>query len=371
MHRTLSLPFLAVGGAALGGAALTAQTQLSLPPHADSADGQHSLAQPFGTQGFRTQILVDGTAIALTGAVLNGIAFRTDRQSAPLAPGQVPNVTVELSHSNTFITGMSPTFASNVTSPPTVVFQGTVNLPGSNAGLAGAPPWDIAITFPVPYSFTTAQGNLLIEITGNNPPPTGFPDRYLDAMQGGGAATYFGTGGTNPNDTLMLGVHAGNGTTREVSPGNNIHFTTQLMIAPVPGVLALGSAPQPVPIDLAPIGAPTNFLYIDPIVLSAHSWTQGWINWYSDFAVPVPGTPALVGALLYGQTSVFEPAANPLGLVLSSAVEIRIGDQNEQLPLQQLNAPDPTAAIGTLVDFSYTTTPDYGSVPIRFDGTFF
>ncbi len=374
MHRTSSLPVLFIGSAAFAGAALTAQAQLSLPLHADVVDGHHSLGQPFGTPGFRTQILVDGTAIAANGAVLNGIAFRTDRPSAPLPPGQIPNVTVELSHSNAPIGGMSATFASNVTSLPAVVFQGTVNLPGSNVGFAGPQPWDIVITFPVPYQFTTAQGNLLIDIVGNNP-AGGFPNHFLDAVQGGGSATEFGQGGDNPNfDQLRLRALTAGGNSAEArlySPGQVIDFTSTLSFTSPPGVVALGTAPQPAPIDLTPLGAPTNFLYLDPIVLAAHAWTQSFIGWFSTFPVGIPNTPAVIGVTLYGQSAILEPTANALGLILSPAVEVRIGDQGEQLPLQQLDAADPTATTGTLVDFSFTTTPDYGSTPIRFDGVFF
>jgi hypothetical protein len=372
MYRTNILPVLA--SAAIGCVALTAQQQLTLPLHADVVDGHHSLGQPFGTPGFRTQILVDGIAIAPTGAVLNSIAFRTDRPSAPLAPQQIQNVTVELSHTSAFVTGMSNQFSMNVTGATTVVFQGTVNLPGSSVGFAGPQPWDIVINFTTPFSYFNGLGNLLIDIKGNNP-AGGFPNHFLDAVQGGGAATQFGTSGDNPTfDTLRLGAftNGGNSTeARRYAPGHPIDFTSMLSFTQPPGVVALGIAPQPLPIDLGLIGAPTNFLYIDPIVLAPHAWTGSFIGYYSAYTLLVPGVPSLVGVTLYGQSAILEPSANALGLVLSNAVEVRVGDQFEQLPLQQLDAADPTAPTGTLVDFSFSPAPDYGSVPIRLDGIFF
>jgi hypothetical protein len=372
MHRTNLLPILA--SAMFSCVSLTAQTQLSLPLHADAVDGHHSLGQPFGTPGFRTQILVDSSAMATNGALLNSIAFRTDRGSAPLAPQQIPNVTVELSQTSIVVGGMLDNFAANVTGTPTVVFSGTVNLPGSSVAFAGPQPWDIVINFTAPFTLSTGSGNLLIDIKGNNP-TGGFPNHFLDAVQGGGSSTQFGTAGDNPSfDTLRLGAFVANGNSmdsRLYSPGHVIDFTSMLSFTQPPGVVAVGTAPQPVPVDLTPIGAPTNFLYIDPIVLAPHSWTASFIGWYSTFPVSVPGSPAMVGVTLYGQSVILEPAANALGLVLSNAVEVRVGDQAEQLPLQQLDAADPAAPTGALVDFGSTTTPDRGAVPIRFDGLFF
>ncbi|HEU4419001.1 MAG TPA: hypothetical protein VFT55_08680 [Planctomycetota bacterium] len=371
MHRSSFLPLLAIGGALLGGASLTAQTVLALPGHADLADAQHELAMPFGTPGFRTQILVDAAAIAPSGALLHGIAFRCNRQQTAIPAAQVQNVTVTLSQTSVSFGALAPTFANNITGPTTVAFQGTVSLPAVAVTYAGPTPWNVLVNFAAPYVFTTSQGNLLIDIIGNNPPSSGFPTHYLDAAQGGGSSTVFGERGDNPNDQLFLGVHAGNGTTRAVAPGNTLEFTSTLTFAPTPGVVAIGLAAQPVPIDLSVIGAPTNFLYIDPLVLAAHSWNQSFIGWYSVISVAVPNDPTLIHTMLYAQSAIFEPAANPLGLVLSAATETRLGDANEQLPMQQLNAADPAATTGTLVDWSFTTTPDYGSVVMCLTGTFF
>ena len=133
----------------------------------------------------------------------------------------------------------------------------------------------------------------------------------------------------------------------------------------------IGTAAQPVPIDLGPIGAPTNFLFIDPIVFVTHSWTQSFIGWLSTFSLALPNDPALVGTTLYGQSAILEPPANPLGLILSHAVETRIGDQFEVLPMQQVDSSNPGSASGTVVDFGTAIQPEYGAVAIRLAGTFF
>src|SRR5690606_15803385 len=118
----------------------------------------------FGVPGFRTQILIDGNAVGPTGAVLTGIRFRSDRNSMPLPGTTIPNVTVEVGETTAVLNAMQTTFAFNVSGPMTTVFSGSVVVPGGTQGHAGPQPWDIAITFTPPVAFTTANGNLLIDI---------------------------------------------------------------------------------------------------------------------------------------------------------------------------------------------------------------
>ncbi|HEU4418067.1 MAG TPA: hypothetical protein VFT55_03965 [Planctomycetota bacterium] len=367
MQLTPAASLLAIPLTVLGVHA-PAQTFRPVPPYADVVDGHRHADLPFGTPGFRTQIVVDATHIGPNGAMLNGIQFRADRLLSSLA-AQVPNVTIELSHTSVAAGSLSTTFASNVTGPTTVAFQGTVTLPQPANGFAGPLPWDIAIPFSQPFSFASAQGNLLIDIVANNP-GGGFPTFFLDAVQPGGSATSFGASGRGSLlNTMLILVSTGNSLVpRLISPGHTIDFTTSQALGP-PGVVALGTA-QPVPIDLGSIGAPMNSLYIAPIVAAPHNWVQSFLGFASTFQLAVPNAPALVGAVIYGQSATLEPLANPLGLVLSHAVEVRLGDEFEVLPLQQLDSTDPAAPSGALLDFG-SVQPEYGAVAIRFEGVFF
>ena len=245
-----------------------------LPASAAAAEGHQSVGLPFGAPGFRTQILVEATTIAPIGAVLTGLRFRTDRTSLPLAATTVPNVTVTVSESTQPFGAFSSTFAQNVTGVGTVVFQGTVALPGYPETFAGQLPWDIVIPFSQPFSFSVTAGNLLIDIVGNNPGGA-FPSYWLDGAEAGGAATTFGRGGDNATfDDLNLLVATGVSLEPHLlTIGNTIDFVSTLSFTQPPGVLALSLNALPVPIDLAPIGAPTNTLYIDPQVLVPLTWT--------------------------------------------------------------------------------------------------
>ena len=355
----------------------TASSQsVVIPAHGSVADGNGRFGLATDTYGFRWQILVDAAAIASNGAVLSGIAFRSDEQE-PWPGAALTNVTVTMSHSPAPAAGMSTSFANNIAGPATTVFQGSVSFPGTSAALAGPSPWDVVVSFAVPYSFTSAQGNLLIDIvkpglTGSATAPIGY---FLDSVCGGGSATRFGVSGTSAS-TIYRPRLVCAAPSRALTTGNTITFTSQWGTYPfVPsgtGWIALSLAAQPVPIDLGPLGAPANFLYVDPLVLASHPWTMPvplW-GWVGGASVTVPNNPLLVGTMLYAQSAGFDPAANSLGLVTGNAVEVRIGDASEQLPMRMLVGSF-AAASGSFLPCAGPTLPDYGAVALRLDGSFF
>jgi hypothetical protein len=358
--------------AALAGG-LAAQTTGTVPAHAEITESHQSVGLPFGAPGFRTQLLVDPAAIAPSGALLTGIRFRVDRASLPLGATSVPNVTVSLSHTTQTLTGVSDSFANNVTSAPTVVFQGTVVLPGYSGGNAGAMPWDIDIQFASSFSYSASQGQLLIDIVGNNAWGA-FPSYWLDAAEPGGSATAFGHAGDNATfDNLNLLVATGPDLdASRISVGNTIDFVTTLSFASPPAFFAISTTALPTPLDLAPIGAPTNELYLAPDAILPLSWTQSFIGFFATVSLSVPNDPTLLGTLLYGQSAIVEPTSNQLGLVCSSAVEVRIGDQLEPALVRQLDTNDPAAATGAIVDFAFGFgSPRFGHAVFRLEGTFF
>lgn len=352
---------------------LTAQTTVAVPAHAEITESHQSLGLPFGAPGFRTQLLVDPAAIAPSGAFLTGIRFRVDRPSLPLGATSVPNVTVSLSHSTQMLTGVSDIFANNVTEVPTVVFQGTVNLPGYTGGNAGAMAWDVDVQFATPFLYSAAQGQLLIDIVGNNAGGA-LPSYWLDAAEPGGSATSFGRAGDIATfDNLNLLVATGWDLIPDrISLGNTVEFVTTMSFAAPPAVFAIGTTALPTPLDLTPFGAPGNELYLFSDVIVPLSWTQSFIGWFATVSLTVPNDPTLVGALLYGQSAIVEPTSNQLGLVFSNAVEVRVGDPLEPALVRQIDANDPAATNGSIVDFNFGfMQPRFGHAAFRLEGTFF
>ncbi|MFN3240099.1 MAG: hypothetical protein ACE37K_01160 [Planctomycetota bacterium] len=348
---------------------LQAAAQVAVPAHAPLAEGHSSTSMPFGRPGFHTQIVIDASAVATNGAVLTGLRLRGDRPSAPLAATSVPNVTVTLSHTSAAPGTMSDTFANNVTSAGTVVFQGTVQLPAVPESYAGPLGWDIQV--PVnSFTFNASLGNLLIDIVGNNAAGQS-ASYYLDAERPGGSATSFGDGPplSNFDYPYVLATVAGGADPLQFVPGSTIDLIVSTSFSQPPGVMALGTTGLNVPIDLGLIGAPGNEAYVDPILFTTLQWQGSFIGWNGIASVAVPNQPALVGTVLYGQGVLLDAPSNALGLITTEAVEVRLGDASPLLS-QQLDASDPAAATGTLLDFGFGQ-PIYGAVPVLLEGTFF
>ncbi len=75
------------------------------------------------------------------------------------------------------------------------------------------------------------------------------------------------------------------------------------------------------PLDLTYVGMPGCHLYTDPIMTLPLTNAGGTATWPMD----IPNTPSLVGATFYMQGAVISPGTNPVGLVMTNAVEARIG----------------------------------------------
>lgn len=359
----------------LAALAATVRAQdLTIPAHAALTDCHHSAGLPFGAPGFRTQFLVEAGAIAPTAAVLDGLRFRVDRSSVVDA-ASIPNVTVTLSHSTQSLGGVSDVFTNNVSEAPVVVFQGTVDLPANTGGNHGAMPFDIHLPFVQQFVYIASQGNLLIDIVGDNAADA-FPSYWLDAAEPGGSVTHWGQMGDDPNgDSLYLSVASGTGLDLDPAQmvvGGTIYLFANRSFSQPAGLMGLSLTAMPAPLDLSSIGAPTNFLYIDPQALVPLSWTQTFIGFAAAVALPTPNDLSLVGTIVYAQSAVLEPAANPYGAITSGAVEVRLGDPFETMPVRQLDATDPNAVTGTLLDFSFGFGPArYGTAAFRLDGIFF
>jgi hypothetical protein len=348
-----------------------------VPAHAAVADGNERLGVGTNANGFRWQIVVDAGAIAPNGAILSGIAFRSDERE-PWPGTAWTNVSISLSYTIAPAAGMSTSFASNVGGAVTTVFQGTVSFPGTSTALAGPSPWDIVVPFAVPYVFTTGQGNLLIDVA--KPGPAGGATSigyYLDCVCGGGSATRFGVPGASASWSGAPNLSCG-AASRTLTAGSTITFASTWGVLPAvppgPGAIAIGLAAQPTPIDLGVLGAPANFVYIDPLVLHSHAWALvplfSNMVWFGLMSVGVPNDPRLISVVLYAQAVGFDPAANALGIVLGNAVEARIGDPSEQLPLRMLMGSF-GAASGSFLPCAGPTAPDYGALALRLDGSFF
>ena len=91
-------------------------------------------------------------------------------------------------------------------------------------------------------------------------------------------------------------------------------------------VLVLGTSSTtspfgPLPLDLAPIGAPGCFARVSPDVLPTLTGT----NNVATFSLPIANSPVFAGFVFHMQALVFDPPANAFGLVVSDAVTAVVG----------------------------------------------
>lgn len=182
-----------------------------------------------------------------------------------------------------------------------------------------------------------------IEFDGNNwtPIPTGAPGaRCCHSMAQDpttGDILLFGVGDTwilddtppaswNPFGTGCPGTLGVTSLVPNSAPA--IGTVSTLGASPVPllSVWVFGLSDQstgglPLPASLAPIGAPGCTLYVslDALVTVAPA------SLVSQFALPIPAQPTLVGGEVFVQVASYEPTVNPLGLVTSNALEGTIG----------------------------------------------
>lgn len=364
------------GVASLAGL-LPAQAAVDVPAHAAITECNEILALPFGFAAFRTQMVVDPLAISPSGAVLTGLRFRVDRYALPRAASILPGVTVRLSHTSQTLASVSTTFATNVTAQPVVVYQGPLFLPGYTDRVAGALPWDIHIPFSGPFQYAAYQGRLLIDIEGTGVIPPGpggpTPTCFVDAAEPGGSATWFGEMGVSASfgQINLTATTQGDLEPLRISPGNPIAFVSRTGFTPRPAWLALGLAALPAPIDLTPIGAPANTAYIAADVLLPLAWTPTFMGHEATVTLTLPNNAALIDTLLYGQSLVLDAGANQLGVQLSRAVEVRVGDATEVAYVRQVDAVGSGAATGGIVNLGSFAQPRFAAAAFRLEGVFF
>ncbi len=327
-------------------AALTSAQTKTIPAIAALDEGNDLASRVFARTAFRVQQVVDGAAIATNAATITAIGYRLDNDNSLGGIAYTfPNVTISLSPTTVSPSAMTTTFASNITGAPTVVFSGAINAPAYTSVPEGVDTFfPMAIT---PFSYAPSGTSLLIDIVATDPAPASL-NRTPDGALPGGVARVVGSSGvtSNPLDRLQLLV-AGNGPTQGrfsgMVPGGSFVLFVQAATA-YQGLLMLGPD-LPAPIDLGAYGAPANSLYVNPVVNIPFAMTSGIGGFRASWTLQPSAGTAL--AQLSAQAFVVDLPANPLGLVVTNARRMIIGEALPH-PVNQLGANDPAAATGSL-----------------------
>ncbi len=300
---------------------ISAQSQKVIPAVASSSDGSHKLDYPFGYRQFRSQHILNGTAIASTSATITNLTFRADAPATPFSGHTLNNIRVDLGSTTVSPMMMSTSFVQNITSPKTTIFQGSLNLPAQPAPPNGTAAFNIDIPALSPFNFTPTK-HLLIDIGGidSNQAKLGYT---LDASNGIGGTARFGSSGrvTRGDSLLLSGFAAGAGLTL----GGAVDITTTTSLLSYPGSVLVGFQTQPNPIDLGVVGATGNVLYITPVADAPLSFKGGFTGYSSTLRLPIPNDKLLIGQSLFAQSAIITPGSNALGLVTSNGLAINIG----------------------------------------------
>ncbi|HEX4631524.1 MAG TPA: hypothetical protein VH188_11230 [Chthoniobacterales bacterium] len=128
---------------------------------------------------------------AAGGEYITQIAFRVHSPGIRFT-ASISGLQVNLSTTTKAVDALSSTFAANVGADDTVVFpQASVQFSSSVAGAVDGPQaFDLVITFPTPFHYDPAQGNLLVDIrnaSGATHDPAN--DQEIDATSATGDAT--------------------------------------------------------------------------------------------------------------------------------------------------------------------------------------
>ncbi|HLU38915.1 MAG TPA: hypothetical protein VK081_05990 [Planctomycetota bacterium] len=341
---------------------LVAQAARVLPPDADGNDVPGFSMPGIDAAGsnFRWQQAWNTQHIAPTQATLQQIAFRADgglEYPYPYVGTQLTNGVLRLSVEPYPPSALSMTFAQNVRGPQATVFTGTLSLPARPGTVQPTPSAWFAIPLAQPYVMRATIGtSLLMDMTGSGTGwggPVSHVSRlpYLfdagNTASSGGLVRYIGTSSTG----VLWGFPA--------HLGGTIYVTACFGGA----FVAVGRQRAVPAIDLGPLGAPGQLFHVIPLTIARADVARvydGGCPWVSSFQLPVPNRAEFDGARLYLQMLNAAPDRNPLGLVVTNAVEMTVGSPPYY---------DSAAVFGAQASSAAHYRTDFAPV-VRFGGTF-
>jgi hypothetical protein len=325
-HRFLPLAVLTTA------TLLAAQTSKVVPANRTGIEGSTTQAYPWSYSLVRYQQALASSAIAQTNAVVTQLAFRRDAGATTAFNAKSTTYQITLYETAIGPTTMTTTWAANRNgSPGTVVFNGALNIPASTITYPTPNAFALQIPLSTPFVYTVANGNLLLEVLGNDPADLFDPwrsDAEVAWTQARGDQVTVAprcTGAGNESITLTPA-------TASLVLGGNLSVATVTVPAGLPGVQWIGGSNQdwlglPLPFDLAAAGAPGCNIGTGISALQASATSP--VLW------PIPGDSSLQDAVLFTQGLALAPGANAAQFVTSNTVQVRIGGPVLPVPVSQ------------------------------------
>lgn len=155
-------------------ASMTANTATAIvvPNRLETRDGNGRNGIPFSIDEFnlkslRYQQIYDAGEFAVLSEaqLITQILFRPDRNEGNAFSSTLAHIQINLSTTNVAPDALSTTFADNIGSDETIVFNGTLLLSSANTRVAGRPKdFDIVISLDTPFLYDPSLGNLLLDV---------------------------------------------------------------------------------------------------------------------------------------------------------------------------------------------------------------
>jgi subtilisin family serine protease len=307
---------------------------LILPPVAAGQFGNARTQVPLAYHPTRWQQAFDIDWFP-TPFTIHSLAFRRD-QDQGTSPGLQMDITVRLGY--TELEHLSGDFDLNPLGTMETVFADSAfDLAGIASASTSIDQFDYVLPLSQPFTVEDNGHSLLMEIevsshTANNAPVTNWFDAVFPVL-GGPILRVYSTPGSPTRitrDDLALVVNFMGSDQGPVEPRLTWEGVPQLddsfsviLRQARPGtaaVLLFGLSvfewgTSPLPIDLAPFGAPGCLLQVEPLVAFPVMVGQGG---QGRVVFEIPNDPAFAGALFFNQFGILDVQANPLGVVLTN-----------------------------------------------------
>lgn len=349
---------------------VSAQASKVIPAANASVEGSRQSVYPFGYTTPRVQQVWAGTAITSSVAFISGFEYRANApRSATQAMLARSYKRLQLDFGTTTVspTTLSKTFATNITSTMTTVFNAAYNLPAQPATATSPSPFNIIFSWTTPVMFSSANGNLLADVT--IPGPRGKSNYFIDAEVssggGGGTISPFGTTGVfSRPESVKLSANPGT-----LIPGGTLTLTCAPFRNRYVGNLMISLSNRmwgsiPLPLDLAFIGAPRNSLYVGMDIVLPFSTTAIGTFHSSNLTARIPNQSQYYGLRLYTQAYYLDAKANAAGLVTTHGLGLTVASSSG--PVTNIVGHfDNTSLTG---NYAYGTL--YGGPVVLFRGVF-
>lgn len=257
---------------------------------------------------------------------IGGIAFRRSPDGTATSAAFTADVSMRLSTARTTAGGIAARFEDNAGLDVVEVLpRRAVAFPSSAGGVPAPAPFEFVLPADVPFAFAGA-GPLCIDLTVHD--HTNRTElRFALHADGRSHTTLLGRGCHG----LALGA---------MVTGTTVAHDISGAPAGAPVAVLFGgnfdsAAGLPLPIDLAPLGAPGCSLQLDPLLALVGIADSGGA---ARLEVPVATAPG--GAFYGAQAVALQPGVNPLGAVTSNAAVVlpRTGRQVGRVWAEDLSA---------------------------------